>query len=312
MSELPTDKRLRIIKELREAAVLFAAGNRDPNVGCLLDAAELLETQPSATGTPVAWRTKRPERGGDWIYYEEEPRYPEGPVEPLYSAPSHAGTPQPSSERAVAHDLLTLCLRLCMEPSDSHSPDTMAVLDKWRKAWEEAAGGMDYDQALALVPAYAATLPPAQSEKEAAQSPTWDEVDAIRKGKSDIDLAQEIWRLRRQSKLLVQLLKNFRSAPSNEETINATTVHPEKGQAVTMEPRPMAGSVVAPVSSTEAPDLRDAVIALLNAIQTVATLDWLAERANKHRENRFYEGANECDSIIADLRHADGGAKTKE
>ena len=154
--------------------------------------------------------------------------------------------------------------------------------------------------------------PQQASGKEAAQSPTWDEVDAIRKGKSDIDLAQEIWRLRRQSKLLVQLLKNFRSAPSNEETINATTVHPEKGQAVTMEPRPMAGSVVAPVSSTEAPDLRDAVIALLNAIQTVATLDWLAERANKHRENRFYEGANECDSIIADLRHADGGAKTKE
>ena len=60
-----------------------------------------------------------------------------------------------ADRRFIAHELLTLCLRLCMEPTDSHSPDTMAVLDRWRKAWEEAAGGMDYDQALALVPAYA-------------------------------------------------------------------------------------------------------------------------------------------------------------
>jgi hypothetical protein len=35
-----------------------------------------------------------------------------------------------------------------------------------------------------------------RGEKQERDSPTWDEVDAIRKGKSDIDLAEEIWRLR--------------------------------------------------------------------------------------------------------------------
>lgn len=49
-------------------------------------------------------------------------------------------------------DVLTLCLRLCLEPSDSHSPDTLDVLDRYRPAWEAAAGGMDPDQALALLP----------------------------------------------------------------------------------------------------------------------------------------------------------------
>ena len=39
------------------------------------------------------------------------------------------------------HDLITLCLRLCMEPNDSHSPDTAEVLNRWRKAWEAAAAG---------------------------------------------------------------------------------------------------------------------------------------------------------------------------
>ena len=33
-------------------------------------------------------------------------------------------------------------------------------------------------------------------------SPTWDEVDAIRKGKSDIDLAARIWQLERELRLL--------------------------------------------------------------------------------------------------------------
>lgn len=61
-----------------------------------------------------------------------------------------------ADRRFIAHELLTLCLRLCMEPADSHSPETDAVLERWRKAWEEAAGGMDYDKALALVPEYAA------------------------------------------------------------------------------------------------------------------------------------------------------------
>lgn len=34
---------------------------------------------------PVAWRTKWPHRGDVWIYYEEKPRHPEGPLEPLYN-----------------------------------------------------------------------------------------------------------------------------------------------------------------------------------------------------------------------------------
>jgi hypothetical protein len=38
---------------------------------------------------------------------------------------------------------------------------------------------------------------PAPSEKPRA-SPTWDEVDAIRKGKSDLDLAERIWHLERE------------------------------------------------------------------------------------------------------------------
>ena len=72
-----------------------------------------------------------------------------------------------ADRRFIAHDLLTLCLRLCLEDSYSHSPETHAVLDRWRKAWEEAAGGMDYDQALALVPEYAArsSVPPPPSSE---------------------------------------------------------------------------------------------------------------------------------------------------
>src|SRR3990167_7402813 len=35
-------------------------------------------------------------------------------------------------------------------------------------------------------------------EKQERDSPTWDEVDAIRKGKSDIDLAERIWKLERE------------------------------------------------------------------------------------------------------------------
>ena len=34
---------------------------------------------------------------------------------------------------------------------------------------------------------------------EIADSPTWDELDAIAKGKSAMDLAEEIWRLRRSN-----------------------------------------------------------------------------------------------------------------
>jgi len=44
---------------------------------------------------------------------------------------------------------------------------------------------------------------PCPSSKEKLQpSPTWAEVDAIRKGKSDIDLAARIWQLERELRLL--------------------------------------------------------------------------------------------------------------
>ena len=56
-----------------------------------------------------------------------------------------------------AKDVLRLCLRLCLEPAESHSPETLDVLDRYRAAWEAAAGGMDFDQALALVPSDTAT-----------------------------------------------------------------------------------------------------------------------------------------------------------
>ena len=51
----------------------------------------------------------------------------------------------------IAQDLLTLCLRLCLEPAESHSPDTLAVLDRWRPAWEAAAGGMPMEEAIRQV-----------------------------------------------------------------------------------------------------------------------------------------------------------------
>jgi len=47
------------------------------------------------------------------------------------------------SASQAEHDVITLCLRLCLEPSDSHAPETRDVLERWRSAWEAAAGGMD-------------------------------------------------------------------------------------------------------------------------------------------------------------------------
>jgi|SRR5579864_423823 len=38
-------------------------------------------------------------------------------------------------------DVITLCLRLCLEPADSHSPETREVLERYRPQWEAAAGG---------------------------------------------------------------------------------------------------------------------------------------------------------------------------
>lgn len=49
------------------------------------------------------------------------------------------------------------------------------------------------DEAATRLGAYAAP-----GEKRERDSPLWDEVDAILKGKSDIDLAERIWRLERE------------------------------------------------------------------------------------------------------------------
>lgn len=49
--------------------------------------------------------------------------------------------------KEAERDVIVLCLRLCMEPNDSHSPDTADVLNRWRKVWEAVAGGMPVDAA---------------------------------------------------------------------------------------------------------------------------------------------------------------------
>ena len=63
------------------------------------------------------------------------------------NAPS---SPAPRNETygPIEYDVLTLCLRLCLEPADTHSPEVHAVMDHYRPAWEAAAGGMPYDEAL--------------------------------------------------------------------------------------------------------------------------------------------------------------------
>ena len=45
------------------------------------------------------------------------------------------------SETDAQKDVITLCLRLCLEPVDSHSPETSEVLERYRPQWEAAAGG---------------------------------------------------------------------------------------------------------------------------------------------------------------------------
>jgi hypothetical protein len=60
-------------------------------------------------------------------------------------------------------------------------------------------------------------LTPAPSEKQERDSPTWDEVDAIRKGKSDIDLAERIWQLQRELAELSDQLQDVRDARDNAE-----------------------------------------------------------------------------------------------
>lgn len=47
-------------------------------------------------------------------------------------------------------DVLGLCLRLFLEPHDSHAPETRGILDRWRKATEAAAAGMPLAEAAAL------------------------------------------------------------------------------------------------------------------------------------------------------------------
>jgi hypothetical protein len=44
----------------------------------------------SASAEPVAWRSKHPH--GYWVYFEEYPRYEQGPHEPLYPAPVSSTT----------------------------------------------------------------------------------------------------------------------------------------------------------------------------------------------------------------------------
>ena len=50
----------------------------------------------------------------------------------------------------VEYDLLTLCLRLCLEPANSHGEETRKVLEHYRPAWEAAVAGVSFDKALAL------------------------------------------------------------------------------------------------------------------------------------------------------------------
>jgi hypothetical protein len=87
-------------------------------------------TLPSSTGTkPVAWRTRR---DGSWIYYEEYPRYLDGPSEPLYLAASAIG-PSPT-----ALDLIREVKERCHDD---------LPLDLWRKVEDFLAsadgGGAD-------------------------------------------------------------------------------------------------------------------------------------------------------------------------
>lgn len=45
-----------------------------------------------------------------------------------------------SSTAAIERDVLTLCLRLCVEPAYMNAPETNEVLERWRPKWEAAIG----------------------------------------------------------------------------------------------------------------------------------------------------------------------------
>ena len=52
-----------------------------------------------------------------------------------------------------------------------------------------------------------------------SDSPTWNELDAIRNGKSDIDLAEEIWRLRRRAEVGTKWIPVGERRPEPYETV---------------------------------------------------------------------------------------------
>jgi hypothetical protein len=62
-------------------------------------------------------------------------------------------------------------------------------------------------------------VPAAPGEKQERDSPTWDEVDAIRKGKSDIDLAERIWQIEKSLIAAIdrERLANMRADQANGE-----------------------------------------------------------------------------------------------
>ena len=70
---------------------------------------------------------------------------------------------------------------------------------------------------------------PMPGEKLQRDSPTWDEVDAIRKGKSDIDLAERIWQLERE--LAEMSAINHRLAANQIGLQSATAYWKDKAEA---------------------------------------------------------------------------------
>jgi len=73
-----------------------------------------------------------------------------------------------------------------------------AKLERELEEWERKYNEHTLNWARRTEKAEAALSAVSATEKEKRASPTWDEVDAIRKGKSDIDLAERIWQLERE------------------------------------------------------------------------------------------------------------------
>jgi hypothetical protein len=79
----------------------------------------------------VAWRTRR---DGSWIYYEEYPRYLDGPSEPLYLAASATLTSDPGTEKLI-RDLLDRGYKMHVMAGTArvaeHDPDSNDPLIAW-------------------------------------------------------------------------------------------------------------------------------------------------------------------------------------